>query len=111
MFFKAFVATLALIGAVSAALPSPNNGASTPEPLCCESVEDASKLDTEDRFFLTILHVDIPALNGLVGFGCKPIEGDVKCDKNAVQCDGLVPASRPLFLRFLSALLLTHTLS
>jgi hypothetical protein len=112
MFSKAFVATLALVGAVSA-LPSPNGGSTTSGPQCCQNVTNSSQLDPSTAGVLAgLLGVVVSGLNVPIGTGCTPIDilGGVSCNTNTVQC-GQVFEGKPLPLCFLFGSLLSHTLS
>jgi hypothetical protein len=82
MFSKAFVATLALVGAVSA-LPSPNGGSTTSGPQCCQNVTNSSQLDPSTAgvfsgkplplcfLFGSLLSHTLSA--SLIGVNCVPI--------------------------------------
>jgi hypothetical protein len=114
MFSKAFVATLALVGAVSA-LPSPNGGSTTAGPQCCQNVTNASDLDAKDAGILAgLLGVVVSGLNVPIGTGCTPVDilGGVSCNANEVQC-GQVFEGKPIppFVSRLVRSLLTHTFS
>jgi hypothetical protein len=114
MFSKAFVATLALVSAVSA-LPSPNGGSTTAGPQCCQNVTNASDLDAKDAGILAgLLGVVVSGLNVPIGTGCTPVDilGGVSCNANEVQC-GQVFEGKPIppFVSRLVRSLLTHTFS
>jgi hypothetical protein len=87
MFSKAFVATIALAGAVSAA-PTGGSG-STSGAQCCQNVTNSSKVDPTTAGILAgLLGVVVSGLNVPIGTGCTPISvlGGVSCNTNTVNC-------------------------
>jgi hypothetical protein len=89
MFSKVFVATLALVGAVSAAPTGGSGGSTSSGAQCCQNVQNSSQLDSATKGLLGgLLGVIVSGLNVPIGTGCTPISvlGGVSCNTNTVNC-------------------------
>jgi hypothetical protein len=88
MFAKAFVATLALVGAVSA-VPTGGSGSTCPTSgaQCCQNVQNSSNAGVA-ALVKSLIGIDVSALNVPIGTGCTPLDilGGVQCNQNTVYC-------------------------
>jgi hypothetical protein len=100
MFAKVFVATLALIGAVSA-VPTGGSGSTCPTSgaQCCQNVQNSSN-GVVASLVKGLLGIDVSGLNVPIGTGCTPLDilGGVQCNQNTVYCGDVHQSTSPFVL-------------